>query len=317
MTDILENGDERRLQVQTYHEWVRAANGKLFPSLSEMDGVQLATFKESSFILKVNEDVLNPKIIYVGNDLLEDCGSTDNIRTLQDVPQRSLLSRLSEHYLECYSNRAPVGFEAGFQNWREQDVKYRGIILPLSSDGETIDHIWGTINSKVEQPLILNGKNPRKKPHLKLVESKDELSEIISALSNERKAFVERVGAKLQDLLEIEGVSTVALVDRESRASLAVAGDTKEFDLQRLAAGCAKELSEQQAMLNNLGLESEEIEGLLFSLTDHFHMIQPIRDDSGRGLFVLVVSDKTVDNLAMTRFKVAKFEREISQSITA
>ena len=29
MTDILENGDERRLQVQTYHEWVRAANGKL------------------------------------------------------------------------------------------------------------------------------------------------------------------------------------------------------------------------------------------------------------------------------------------------
>lgn len=65
-----------------------------------------------------------------------------------DVPSRSLLSRLTDHYMQLIANRAPVGFEAEFDNQRGQPICYRGILMPFSSDGDTIDFIYGVINWK-------------------------------------------------------------------------------------------------------------------------------------------------------------------------
>jgi hypothetical protein len=70
------------------------------------------------------------------------------MRTIADVPSRSLLSRLTDHYLQIIANRAPIGFEAEFANQREKTICYRGILMPFSSDGETIDFIYGVINWK-------------------------------------------------------------------------------------------------------------------------------------------------------------------------
>ncbi len=63
-------------------------------------------------------------------------------------PSRSLLSRLTDHYLQIIANRAPIGFEAEFVNQRGQSICYRGILMPFSSDGDTIDFIYGVINWK-------------------------------------------------------------------------------------------------------------------------------------------------------------------------
>ena len=65
-----------------------------------------------------------------------------------DVPDRALLSRLTGHYAEILDNRAPVGFEAEFISHRGQPMLYRGILMPYSSDGSTIDLIHGVINWK-------------------------------------------------------------------------------------------------------------------------------------------------------------------------
>jgi hypothetical protein len=64
------------------------------------------------------------------------------------VPSRSLLSRLTDHYLQIIANRAPIGFEAEFVNQRGHAICYRGILMPFSSDGDTIDFIYGVINWK-------------------------------------------------------------------------------------------------------------------------------------------------------------------------
>ena len=61
---------------------------------------------------------------------------------------RSLLSRLTDHYLQIIANRAPIGFEAEFVNDRGVTIMYRGILLPFSSDDDTIDFIMGVINWK-------------------------------------------------------------------------------------------------------------------------------------------------------------------------
>src|SRR5947209_15971332 len=70
------------------------------------------------------------------------------MRPISDVPSRSLLSRLTDHYMQIIANRAPVGFEAEFDNPRGISICYRGILMPFSSDGEQIDFIYGVINWK-------------------------------------------------------------------------------------------------------------------------------------------------------------------------
>ena len=64
------------------------------------------------------------------------------------MPSRSLLSRLTDHYLQIIANRAPIGFEAEFANTRGLTTLYRGILMPFSSDGDAIDFIYGVINWK-------------------------------------------------------------------------------------------------------------------------------------------------------------------------
>jgi hypothetical protein len=50
--------------------------------------------------------------------------------------------------MQIIANRAPVGFEAEFVNQRGLPICYRGILMPFSSDGDTIDFFYGVINWK-------------------------------------------------------------------------------------------------------------------------------------------------------------------------
>ena len=50
--------------------------------------------------------------------------------------------------LQIIANCAPIGFEAEFVGQRGHNTLYRGILMPLSSDGEAIDFIYGVINWK-------------------------------------------------------------------------------------------------------------------------------------------------------------------------
>lgn len=77
-----------------------------------------------------------------------ECGLSADITYLDEVPSRSLLSRITDHYLQIIANRAPIGFEAEFVNDRGNTIMYRGILLPYSSDDDTIDFIYGVINWK-------------------------------------------------------------------------------------------------------------------------------------------------------------------------
>jgi hypothetical protein len=50
--------------------------------------------------------------------------------------------------MQIIANRAPIGFEAEFVGQRARNTMYRGILMPFSSSGETIDFIYGVINWK-------------------------------------------------------------------------------------------------------------------------------------------------------------------------
>ncbi len=139
--------DERRMHVRAYNYWASLLGSRLYPSLDDFDPAGLDDFGPHGVVLNFT-DPAQPQLSFIGKTLREECGVDENITRIADVPNRSLLSRLTDHYLEVIANRAPIGFEAEFIGRRGNNTMYRGILMPLSSDGETIDNIYGVINWK-------------------------------------------------------------------------------------------------------------------------------------------------------------------------
>jgi hypothetical protein len=140
--------DERRMHVRAYNYWVSLLDGRDFPSIEDLEPTEVEDFASNSVLLDFTCGRDNPALPYVGAGIREECALDDDMRTIADVPSRSLLSRLTDHYMQIIANRAPVGFEAEFENPRGESICYRGILMPFSSDGDTIDFIYGVINWK-------------------------------------------------------------------------------------------------------------------------------------------------------------------------
>jgi hypothetical protein len=140
--------DERRMHVRAYNYWVSLLEGRDFPSIEDLEPSNVQDFSGHSILLDFTCGSDNPAIPYLGTDIRDECGLSDDARTIADVPSRSLLSRLTDHYMQIIANRAPIGFEAEFENQRSENICYRGILMPFSSDGDTIDFIYGVINWK-------------------------------------------------------------------------------------------------------------------------------------------------------------------------
>ena len=140
--------DERRMQVRAYNHWASQLEDRAFPLIETLDLTALHDFGPHSVLIDFTAGIEDPAVRFLGEKLAAECGGAGPIRHLSDVPPRSLLSRITDHYLQILANHAPIGFEAEFVSQRGTSTLYRGILLPYSSDGETIDFLCGVINWK-------------------------------------------------------------------------------------------------------------------------------------------------------------------------
>jgi hypothetical protein len=141
--------DERRMQVRAYNYWAGGLNGQRFPAPDRLIAGDLPEFADHGVLLHFADGGLDdPAVLTLGAALAEESGGHGDIARLSEVPGRSVLSRITDHYLQIIANEAPIGFEAEFVNQRGATILYRGILLPYSSDGAAIDYIYGVINWK-------------------------------------------------------------------------------------------------------------------------------------------------------------------------
>jgi hypothetical protein len=141
--------DERRMQVRAYNHWASLLKDRNYPAIEDLEPDNLPDFGPFGVLLDFTNGIENPGIAYLGPELAAECGEpVGEMATLADVPSRSLLSRITDHYMQILANQAPIGFEAEFVNQRGRTILYRGILLPFSTDDDTIDFIYGVINWK-------------------------------------------------------------------------------------------------------------------------------------------------------------------------
>lgn len=140
--------DERRMQVRAYNFWASLLDSTPLPAVARLFDGARPDFADNAVLLHFAEGITDPEIVWLGTALAQECEVDGGIRRLSEVPGRSLLSRITDHYMQIHANEAPIGFEAEFVNHRGITILYRGILLPFSSDGAMIDYIYGVINWK-------------------------------------------------------------------------------------------------------------------------------------------------------------------------
>jgi hypothetical protein len=144
----VETADERRLSVRAYNYWASLLAGRAYPSVADLEASEIEAFRDTSILLDFSRDPQAPMLRYIGPMLRQEAGLSGMEASTADIPGRTLISRLTDHYLEIIANRAPVGFEAEFENAKGRNLLYRGILMPLSDDGATINFIFGVISWK-------------------------------------------------------------------------------------------------------------------------------------------------------------------------
>ncbi|GLX54427.1 hypothetical protein Shyhy01_73760 [Streptomyces hygroscopicus subsp. hygroscopicus] len=111
-------------------------------------------------------------------------------------------------------------------------------------------------------------------------------------------------------LTSIEGATGVALVDYTSGMALGTMGGSKTFDLNVAAAGNTDVIRAKMRTMEMLGLKSE-IEDILITLSDQYHLIRLLQGRGGNGLFLYLVLDSTRANLAMARHQLKRIEEDL------
>ncbi|WP_129308766.1 hypothetical protein [Streptomyces sp. L2] len=111
-------------------------------------------------------------------------------------------------------------------------------------------------------------------------------------------------------LTSIEGATGAALVDYTSGMALGTIGGSKDFDLNVAAAGNTDVIRAKMRTMEHLGLNAE-IEDILITLTDQYHLVRLLKGRGGNGLFLYLVLDAARANLAMARHQLKRIEAEL------
>ncbi|MBX7458662.1 hypothetical protein K3152_10440 [Qipengyuania sp. 1NDH17] len=140
--------DERRMQVRAYNHWSSLLGEQDLPHIEDLEPEFLGDFGPYSVLFDFSTGSGTPTLQFIGDELAKECREAEPIETLQEIPEGSLLSKIAENYLRVVQAQGPVTFEAESPNARGQTVAYRGVLLPYSSDHDTIDFVYAVVNWK-------------------------------------------------------------------------------------------------------------------------------------------------------------------------
>ncbi|MDA9769964.1 hypothetical protein N9D02_02900 [Emcibacteraceae bacterium] len=155
-----ETDQERRITFCLYESWEKIAGSSGLPALKRLQRQEIEAFKSNLVLLDLRNGKDNPIFQVIGNGLTEDLEVDLVGRPIAEVPRRSMLSRVTDHYLEVLANRVPIAFEAEFVNREGEKALYRGILLPFSDDNQNINFILGGVRWILAKDVQLDEDKP-------------------------------------------------------------------------------------------------------------------------------------------------------------
>lgn len=140
---------ERRLNRRALLYWNSLGREGELVAVGKFDPDALEDCSSHGFMLDLG-DADAPIVRHVGPVLHEEADIAALPVALADVSERSLLGQFGRRWKDVLSRQQPVTAEYDFTT-DSYRILCRGVLLPLSSDGRGIDHVYGVISWKSEK----------------------------------------------------------------------------------------------------------------------------------------------------------------------
>lgn len=148
---------ERRLVLRVEEYWDNLRRDRAFPRTADIDPVELGEDWCDCFVMNPCEPPEDAIFLFIGPRLLENARLPEDWarsaeRRVRDCPQDTMLGRSVQYIGQVLGQRVPVAVSEVFDEAGEE-VKLRGTLVPLSSNGRDIDAILGAANCARPQEL--------------------------------------------------------------------------------------------------------------------------------------------------------------------
>lgn len=140
---------EQRLTFRLLSYWNRIKADRTYPSLAEMKVSEMAELWHHMFSIRIGICEHEHSFSYFGAELVAIFGTNFTSDNVQDaLQQNTRLEHTIGYYPKVIKTGAPQSDSDSF-HLEGCEVRYRSLIVPLSSDGKTIDYLLGTTNYKI------------------------------------------------------------------------------------------------------------------------------------------------------------------------
>jgi len=138
--------EERRLVLRLMAYWDDLRDTREYPRHDEIDPGTIGDDWPNCFLVALREPADQSQLSYIGPNLVND-GVPDGPVSVAELPADALIAHALSPLQRMLSKRIPmsIGGEAEIAG---EAVLYRSILLPLSDDGRSIDHVLGAANGK-------------------------------------------------------------------------------------------------------------------------------------------------------------------------
>lgn len=141
---------ERRLHNRAKFLWQAACHGQRLPKPDAFDVRQMGEISEHSFLLELRTKEA-PLVVRAGDVLCEEAKLDSVPISLAVIPTTSLLWQFGSRWMQALQARQPLTSEYEFTTEERYKVSCRGILLPMATDGDNIDYIYGVVNWKSQR----------------------------------------------------------------------------------------------------------------------------------------------------------------------
>jgi hypothetical protein len=138
--------EERRLVLRLMAYWDDLRNEREYPPVGEIDPETIGDDWPNCFLLKLDEPVSASRLQAIGENLLGGHVLEPGTQ-VADCPGDTLLYQALKPLSRMLDKRIPMSI-GGEAEVGGTPTLYRSILLPLSDDGATIDHVLGAANGK-------------------------------------------------------------------------------------------------------------------------------------------------------------------------
>ena len=137
---------ERRLVLRLMAYWDDLRDDRRFPTMAEIDPDIIGDDWAHCYLLEAASPPINSSFKHVGT-IFDPEMPEHGVDTMLDCPHGTLL-HAATHYLDrVLQKKVPISL-GGSATLGPDPVLYRSVLLPLSEDGETVDHVLGGANYK-------------------------------------------------------------------------------------------------------------------------------------------------------------------------